>query len=131
MENVIDFLATKEVLIVLAIIGLILFVYFILWFHEFMKKHEEKKKLQNNTMQLNKLVEEVARANKEENVQKTPPITKDTIISTASLILSELIYISPLNISKFHIITRKSHFIQYFIYFNTMQIIFKIINSLF
>ena len=59
MENIIDFLATKEVLIVLAIIGLILFVYFILWFHEFMKKHEEKKKLQNNTMQLNKLVEEV------------------------------------------------------------------------
>ena len=77
MENIIDFLATKEVLIVLAIIGLILFVYFILWFHEFMKKHEEKKKLQNNTMQLNKLVEEVARANKEENVQKTTPITKE------------------------------------------------------
>ena len=77
MENIIDFLATKEVLIVLAIIGLILFVYFILWFHEFMKKHEEKKKLQNNTMQLNKLVEEVARANKEENVQKTTPIIKE------------------------------------------------------
>lgn len=71
MENIIDFLATKEVLIVLAIIGIILFVYFILWFHEFLKKHEEKKKLQNNTMQLNKLVEEVARANKEENVQIT------------------------------------------------------------
>ena len=52
-------------------------MYFILWFHEFMKKHEEKKKLQNNTMQLNKLVEEVARANKEENVQKTTPITKE------------------------------------------------------
>ena len=77
MENIIDFLATKEVLIVLAIIGLILFVYFILWFHEFMKKHEEKKKLQNNTMQLNKLVEEVVRANKEENVQKTTPIIKE------------------------------------------------------
>ena len=77
MENIIDFLATKEVLIVLAIIGLILFVYFILWFHEFMKKHEEKKKLQNNTMQLNKLVEEVARANKEENARKTTPITKE------------------------------------------------------
>ncbi len=77
MKNIIDFLATKEVLIVLAIIGLILFVYFILWFHEFMKKHEEKKKLQNNTMQLNKLVEEVARANKEENVQKTTTITKE------------------------------------------------------
>ncbi|HIT37771.1 MAG TPA: hypothetical protein IAB59_04790 [Candidatus Onthousia faecipullorum] len=67
MNDIIEFLATKEVLIVLAIIGLILFVYFILWFHEFMKKHEEKKKLQNNTMQLNKLVEEVARASKEEN----------------------------------------------------------------
>lgn len=77
MENIIDFLATKEVLIVLAIIGLILFVYFILWFHEFMKKHEEKKKLQNNTLQLNKLVEEVARANKEENARKTTPITKE------------------------------------------------------
>lgn len=76
MENVIDFLATKEVLIVLAIIGLILFVYFILWFHEFMKKHEEKKKLQNNTMQLNKLVEEVAKAQKEEASNATP-ITKE------------------------------------------------------
>lgn len=77
MENIIDFLATKEVLIVLAIIGIILFVYFILWFHEFLKKHEEKKKLQNNTMQLNKLVEEVSRANKEESVQKTTPIIKE------------------------------------------------------
>lgn len=76
MENVIDFLATKEVLIVLAIIGFILFVYFILWFHEFMKKHEEKKKLQNNTMQLNKLVEEVAKARKEEATNVTP-ITKE------------------------------------------------------
>ena len=76
MENIIDFLATKEVLIVLAIIGLILFVYFILWFHEFMKKHEEKKKLQNNTMQLNKLVEEVAKARKEEAANVTP-ITKE------------------------------------------------------
>ena len=76
MENIIDFLATKEVLIVLAIIGLILFVYFILWFHEFMKKHEEKKKLQNNTMQLNKLVEEVAKARKEEATNVTP-ITKE------------------------------------------------------
>ena len=62
MEEIIDFLATKEVLIVLAIIGIIMFVYFILWFYEFMKKHEEKKKLQNNTMELNKLVEEVAKA---------------------------------------------------------------------
>ena len=66
IEDIIDFLATKEVLIVLAIIGLILFVYFILWFHEFMKKHEKKKKLQNNTMELNKLVAEVREAEKKE-----------------------------------------------------------------
>lgn len=73
MENIIDFLAKKEVLIVLAIIGIIMFVYFILWFHEFMKKHEKKKKLQNNTMELNKLVEEVARAKKEEQATNITP----------------------------------------------------------
>ncbi len=76
IENILDFLATKEVLIVLAIIGIILFVYFILWFLEFMKKHDEKKKLQNNTMELNKLVEEVAKANKEE--ERTLTETKET-----------------------------------------------------
>ena len=76
IEDIIDFLATKEVLIVLAIIGLILFVYFILWFHEFMKKHEEKKKLQNNTMKLNKLVEEVREAEKKEKV--TPVVKEET-----------------------------------------------------
>lgn len=76
IEDIIDFLATKEVLIVLAIIGLILFVYFILWFHEFMKKHEEKKKLQNNTMELNKLVEEVREAEKKE-VTATPIVKEE------------------------------------------------------
>lgn len=85
MENVIDFLATKEVLIVLAIIGLILLVYFILWFHEFMKKHEEKKKLQNNTMELNKLVEEVARMKKKEEIKEekieTPKVSNTTLIT--------------------------------------------------
>ena len=82
MEEIIDFLATKEVLIVLAIIGIIMFVYFILWFYEFMKKHEEKKKLQNNTMELNKLVEEVAKARKEEQVEKTNNVDNTNIIST-------------------------------------------------
>ena len=82
MEEIIDFLATKEVLIVLAIIGIIMFVYFILWFYEFMKKHEEKKKLQNNTMELNKLVEEVAKARKEEQVEKTNNVDNTNIIAT-------------------------------------------------
>ena len=74
MENVIDFLATKEVLIVLAIMGVILAVYFVLWFMEFMKKHEEKKKLQNNTMELNKMVlEEInKKANESSNKVETP-----------------------------------------------------------
>ena len=61
MNSLIDFLAAKEVIIVLAILGLIIVVYFILWFIDFMKKHDEKKKLQNNTMELNKLVLEVAK----------------------------------------------------------------------
>ena len=74
MENVIDFLATKEVLIVLAIMGVILAVYFVLWFMEFMKKHEEKKKLQNNTIELNKMVlEEInKKANEGSNKIETP-----------------------------------------------------------
>ena len=74
MENVIDFLATKEVLIVLAIMGVILAVYFVLWFMEFMKKHEEKKKLQNNTIELNKMVlEEInKKANESSNKIETP-----------------------------------------------------------
>ena len=84
MENIIEFLATKEVLIILTIIGLILFVYFILWFHEFMKKHEEKKKMQNNTMELNKLVEEVAKAAKEESsvIVKEEPKREEVIESS-------------------------------------------------
>ena len=74
MENVIDFLATKEVLIVLAIMGVILAVYFVLWFMEFMKKHEEKKKLQNNTIELNKMVlEEInKKASESSNKVETP-----------------------------------------------------------
>ena len=74
MENVIDFLATKEVLIVLAIMGVILAVYFVLWFMEFMKKHEERKKLQNNTIELNKMVlEEInKKASESSNKVETP-----------------------------------------------------------
>ena len=90
MENIIDFLATKEVLIVLAIIGLILFVYFILWFHEFMKKHEEKKKLQNNTMELNKLVEEVARAKKEEATSIVKEEPKKEEIKEEKIVIPEV-----------------------------------------
>ena len=66
-NDILEFLATKEVMIVLIIIGVVLVAYIVLWFIGFMKKHEAKKKLQNNTMELNKLVEQVALANKENN----------------------------------------------------------------
>ena len=55
-NDILEFLATREVIIVLIILGVIITVYIVLWFLEYMKKHEEKKKLQNNTLQLNKLV---------------------------------------------------------------------------
>lgn len=58
-NDILEFLATREVIIVLVILGIIIAVYVVLWFIEYMKRHEEKKKLQNNTMELNKLVREV------------------------------------------------------------------------
>lgn len=80
LENIIDFLATKEVLIILVIIGIILFVCFILWFIDFMKRHDEKKKLQNNTMELNKLVLEVAKENdKKSNINESNKIESSNI----------------------------------------------------
>ena len=79
MENVIDFLATKEVLIVLAIMGVILAVYFVLWFMEFMKKHEERKKLQNNTIELNKMVLEEINKKASEGSNKIDTPKKEEI----------------------------------------------------
>ena len=58
-NDILEFLATKEVMIVLIIVGIILFAYLILWFIDYLKKHDEKKKLQNNTLELNRLVEQV------------------------------------------------------------------------
>lgn len=58
-NDILEFLATKEVMIVLAIVGIILLAYLILWFIGYLKKHDEKKKLQNNTLELNRLVEQV------------------------------------------------------------------------
>ena len=58
-NDILEFLATREVIIVLVILGIIIAAYVVLWFIEYMKKHEQKKKLQNNTMELNKLVREV------------------------------------------------------------------------
>ena len=44
-NDILEFLATREVVIVLIILGLIIAVYVVLWFIEYMKKHEEKNTL--------------------------------------------------------------------------------------
>lgn len=74
-NDILEFLATREVVIVLIILGLIIAVYVVLWFIEYMKKHEEKKKLQNNTMELNKLVREVHNELKKED--KIEPVVNE------------------------------------------------------
>lgn len=77
MQDLIDFLATKEVMIVLIILGIILTVYLILFFIELSKRHEKKKNLKNNTMELNRLVEEVKQQLEKEKQQtsSTPAVT--------------------------------------------------------
>ena len=99
-EEIIDFLATKEALIVLALIGLVLFVYFILWFLEYMKKHEEKKKLQNNTLELNKLVEEVVLKEQEEIKQNQQAINNISEEKANLTISKNVEKNEPINIEK-------------------------------
>ena len=81
-NDILEFLATREVIIVLVILGIIVAAYFVLWFIEYMKKHEEKKKLQNNTMELNKLVREVHNELKkeEEKVEKVPEVKEEKVV---------------------------------------------------
>ena len=75
-------LSITNMIIVLVILGIIVAAYFVLWFIEYMKKHEEKKKLQNNTMELNKLVREVHNELKkeEEKVEKVPEVKEEKVV---------------------------------------------------
>ena len=81
-NDILEFLATREVIIVLVILGIIVAAYFVLWFIEYVKRHEEKKKLQNNTMELNKLVREVHNELKkeEEKVEKVPEVKEESVV---------------------------------------------------
>lgn len=77
MQDIIDFLATKEVLIVLGILGVILIIYFACSFIDLLKRKETKKKLKNNTAELNRLVEEVAQL---EAMEEPLPKVFETVI---------------------------------------------------
>ena len=62
MERFLEVISTKEVFIALGIVGGLLVVYFIYRIYKLMQKRAAQKNLHNNTMELNKLVEEVAKA---------------------------------------------------------------------
>lgn len=89
-NDILEFLATREVIIVLIILGVIITVYIVLWFLEYMKKHEEKKKLQNNTLQLNKLVLESAKeaSKNNEDVKVNNVVTSDIEIKKEETVAS-------------------------------------------
>ncbi len=74
MQDLMDFLATKEVGIVLGILGGILAIYLLVLFREFLKKQDGKKLLKNNTLELNKLVEQVKEVKNEKTVSQAEEI---------------------------------------------------------
>ncbi len=88
MEDIIDFLATKEVLIIIGLLIGVLFIYFVFWFVDYLKKMDRKRNLQINTMQLNRLVEEEAKLQKEQEQlpkvfqEKKPTATTMTVFET-------------------------------------------------
>ena len=69
-KDILELLATKEVIIVLVILAIVVLIYAFLWFMEFLKKQDEKKKLQNNTMELKKLVSEIKEIEEKEKATK-------------------------------------------------------------
>lgn len=73
MQELIDFLAKKEVLIIFIILMIAIFLYIILWVISFIKKRSEKKKLKNNTQELTKLAEQVKILEKKQR-EVLPPI---------------------------------------------------------
>lgn len=69
-KDILELLATKEVIIVLVVLGVVVLIYAFLWFMEFLQKQDEKKKLQNNTMELKKLVSEIKEIEEKEKATK-------------------------------------------------------------
>ena len=74
MQEIIDFLAKKEVLILFIILLVAILLYIILWVISFIKKKDEKKKLKTNTQELTKLAEKVKILEKEQQEAYLPPV---------------------------------------------------------
>ena len=66
VQEIIDFLAKKEVFILFIILLAAILLYIILWVISFIKKKDEKKKLKTNTQELTKLAEKVKILEKEQ-----------------------------------------------------------------
>lgn len=74
VQEIIDFLAKKEVLILFIILLSAILLYIILWVISFIKKKDEKKKLKTNTQELTKLAEKVKILEKEQQEAALPPV---------------------------------------------------------
>ena len=74
MQEIIDFLAKKEVFILFIILLAAILLYIILWVISFIKKKDEKKKLKTNTQELTKLAEKVKILEKEQQEAALPPV---------------------------------------------------------
>lgn|GEM_PF-988446 len=74
MQEIIDFLAKKEVLILFIILLAAILLYIILWVISFVKKKDQKKKLKTNTQELTKLAEKVKLLEKEQQEATLPPV---------------------------------------------------------
>ncbi len=74
VQEIIDFLAKKEVLILFIILLAAILLYIILWVISFIKKKDEKKKLKTNTQELTKLAEKVKILEKEQQEAALPPV---------------------------------------------------------
>jgi len=74
VQEIIDFLAKKEVLILFIILLAAILLYIILWVISFVKKKDQKKKLKTNTQELTKLAEKVKLLEKEQQEATLPPV---------------------------------------------------------
>ncbi len=74
VQEIIDFLAKKEVLILFIILLAAILLYIILWVISFIKKKDEQKKLKTNTQELTKLAEKVKLLEKEQQEAALPPV---------------------------------------------------------
>ncbi len=74
VQEIIDFLAKKEVLILFIILLAAILLYIILWVISFIKKKDEQKKLKTNTQELTKLAEKVKILEKEQQEAALPPV---------------------------------------------------------